>query len=118
MLGMVKAAPNDLPRPQLELHIDWRLVRSQVDHHDVSGSAWRLAQLNDRYGMAALQPCRDQLPCAGIGEVRIKQAVGIAYRLRAPLRRLIPAELGNTRPTPSCERSQLMPDTFVDVGPW
>ena len=113
---MVKAASNDLSRPQLELYIDRRLARPQIDHHDVSGSARRLAQLNDLDGMATFQRCRDQLPCAGVGEVRIKQAVGIANGLRTPVRRPIPTELGNTRPTPSCKPGELMPDSIVYAG--
>ena len=56
MLGVVKAAPNDLSRPQRELYIDWRLVNPQFDHHDVSSGAWRFAQLDDLNLVAALQP--------------------------------------------------------------
>jgi hypothetical protein len=54
VLGIVKTTSDDLSGPQLELHIDF--VRSEIDHHDVPGTAWRLAQLDDLNLVAAFQP--------------------------------------------------------------
>lgn len=54
ILGIVEATSDDLSGSQLQLHID--LVRAKIDHHDVPGTAWWFAQLDDLNLVAALQP--------------------------------------------------------------
>ena len=116
MFGIVKASPDNFSGAQLELYVERRHLRSEIDRHDVTLGTPRRLQLNDLYLLAVFKPCGYQLPCRRIRKVGVEQPIRIAYPARAPIRGTVSTEFRDARSAPSCKHNQLMPCFLVDAG--
>ena len=70
-IGVVKAPPDHYSGSQLQLDVQPGDVPSEIDLHHVPLIARRLAQVDDFHSFPLLEPGDYQVPCGGVGEVRV-----------------------------------------------